>query len=255
MLFDTHAHYDDSKFDKDRSEIIQKAFESGVGYILNASCNISSAVESISLSQQFEFVYAAIGVHPHNVEGMNENTIVTLGDFAQNTKVKAIGEIGLDYYYHFAPKEQQKSWFIRQIGLARNLRLPIIVHNRDAHEDSLKIIKNENAKEVGGVFHCFSGSVEMARELLNNNFYISVGGALTFKNAVKAVEVVKAVPMDRLLIETDCPYLTPEPHRGKRNDSSYVRFVAEKVAEIRGMTFDEVVEATTLNAKTLFKIH
>lgn len=254
MLFDTHAHYDDPKFDKDRYEVIEKAHESGVSYILNAASNICSAVECIALTQEFEFMYAAVGIHPHNVEDLNDNTIVTLADFAKREKVVAIGEIGLDYYYDNAPREIQKHWFARQIALARGMQLPIIVHDRDAHEDTMNIIKAENAKSVGGVFHCYSGSVEMAREVLANNFYISIGGAVTFKNAVKAIEVVKYVPDDRLLIETDCPYMTPEPYRGRRNDSSYVRLVAEKIAEIKGLSYEELADITTRNAKELFRI-
>jgi len=254
MLFDTHAHYDDAKFSIDRDEAIDRAFRAGVAYILNASSNIASSVESISLSQQFDFVYVAVGIHPHDVKEINNNAISTLGDFASGEKVVAIGEIGLDYYYDFAPKELQKHWFSRQIDLALNLNLPMIVHNRDAHEDVVKIIKKENARRVGGVFHCFSGSVEMARDLLNDNFYISVGGPVTFKNAKKIIEVVKYVPNDRLLIETDCPYLTPEPHRGKRNESAYVALVADKIAEIKGISFEEVANITTENAKRLFRI-
>lgn len=254
MLFDTHAHYDDKKFDDDRYEIIQKAHESGISYILNAACNIASAVEGISLSQKFEYVYAAVGIHPHNVEEINDNTLVTLADFATKAKVVAIGEIGLDYYYDTAPRKIQRHWFAEQINMAKGLNLPIIVHDRDAHEDSLDIIKSENAKAVGGVFHCYSGSVEMVKILLDNNFYISLGGAVTFKNARKAVEVAEYIPLDRLLLETDCPYMTPEPHRGKRNDSSYLSIVAEKIAEIKGISYEEVEKATTENAKRLFKI-
>ena len=254
MLFDSHAHYDDSKFDKDRYEIINKAHESGIGYILNAASNIASAVESIALTQEFEFVYASVGIHPHNVGDINDNTLVTLADFTKNAKVAAIGEIGLDYYYDNSPREIQKYWFARQVAMARSLKLPIIVHNRDAHEDTLKILKVENAKSVGGVFHCFSGSVEMAKELLKNNFYISIGGSVTFKNAVKTVEVVKYVPLDRLLIETDCPYLTPEPYRGKRNDSSFIGHVVQKIADIKGLSFEEVEDITTKNTKELFRI-
>ncbi len=254
MLFDSHAHYDDTKFDDDRYEVIQRAFDSGVSYILNAASNISSAVDCIGLSQEFDFIYAAVGVHPHNAEGMNEGAIATLADFASDKKVVAIGEIGLDYYYDNSPREVQKHWFSRQIDMARNIGLPVVVHNRDAHEDTLKILVAENAKSVGGVLHCYSGSVEMAKILLENNFYISVGGPLTFKNAVKVIEVVKYVPLDRLLIETDSPYLTPEPHRGKRNDSSYVRLVAEKLAEVRNIPFEEIARITTENAKRLFRI-
>lgn len=254
MLFDTHAHYDDEKFDMDRYEVIEAAHKSGVSYILNASSNIASSAAGISLAEEFEFVYAAVGVHPHNVGETNDNTIATLADFARNPKVVAIGEIGLDYYYDYSPRELQKDLFAKQINLAKNLNLPIIVHDRDAHEDVMKIIKAENAKTVGGVLHCYSGSVEMAQELLKNNFYISVGGPLTFKNASKVIEVVKSVRFDRLLIETDCPYLAPEPKRGRRNDSSYIRLVAQKIAEIKGVSFEEAASITTENAKRLFNI-
>ncbi|HEX3028547.1 MAG TPA: TatD family hydrolase [Clostridia bacterium] len=254
MLFDTHSHYDDDRFNHDRYEAITKVHENGVSYIINAACNVASSVESISLAEKFDFVYAAVGVHPHNVEYMNESTLATIADFASKDKVVAIGEIGLDYFYDTSPREMQKYWFARQIHLSVELGLPIIVHDRNAHEDSLNAIKSEKAKTVGGVFHCFSGSVEMAKILLKNNFYIGVGGSLTFKNAKTAIEVVKYLPLDRLLIETDCPYLTPEPFRGKRNDSGYVKFVAEKVAEIKGVTFESIAEITSNNAKKLFKI-
>ncbi|WP_010681079.1 TatD family hydrolase [Acetivibrio cellulolyticus] len=254
MLFDTHAHYDDEKFIEDRFDVIEKAHSSGVSYIINASTDIKSCKESLAFAQKYEYVYAAVGIHPHELDGVDDSTLAKLLEFAKEDKVVAIGEIGLDYYYDTAPREIQQHWFSQQIDLARELRLPIIVHDRDAHQDSVDIIKAQKASEVGGVFHCYSGSVEMAKELINCNFYISVGGSLTFKNAKKLVEVVRCIPMERLLIETDCPYLTPEPHRGKRNDSSYVRFVAEKVAEIRQMDFEEVAEATLRNAKELFKI-
>jgi TatD DNase family protein len=254
MLFDSHAHYDDEKFSQDRFDIIKKAHESGVSYILNASSDIASSVESIALAREFDFVYAAVGVHPHHAREINDNTIVTLADLAGNKNVVAIGEIGLDYYYDSSPREIQKYWFAKQINLARALKLPVIVHDRDAHEDSLNIIRNENANEVGGVFHCYSGSIEMARELLKNNFSISIGGAITFKNAKTIIGVAAYIPNDRLLIETDCPYMTPEPHRGKRNDSSFIRLVAEKIAEIKGMSLEEIALLTTNNAKRLFNI-
>ncbi|MGI6776641.1 MAG: TatD family hydrolase [Acetivibrionales bacterium] len=254
MLFDTHAHYDDSRFDEDRHEAIKRASESGVRYILNVASDTASAVESTNMAQEYEFFYAAVGVHPHYVEGMDNNTLETLERLASHKKVVAIGEIGLDYYYNNSPREDQKLWFARQISLARNLNLPIIVHNRDSHEDAMSIIKKENARQVGGVFHCYSGSAEMAKILLDNNFYISFGGPVTFKNARRVIEVVKSIPNDRLLIETDCPYLTPEPHRGKRNESCYVGLVAEKIAEIKGMSFEDIARITTENAKGLFKI-
>ncbi|HHW47786.1 MAG TPA: TatD family hydrolase [Clostridiaceae bacterium] len=253
-LFDSHAHYDDARFQDDRDEALQRAFDSGVKYILNASSDVESAKVAISLARKFDFVYAAVGVHPHNVENINDGTLSILLDFASDHKVVAIGEIGLDYYYDNSPRELQRYWFSKQINLAKELSLPVIVHNRESHEDALRIIKNEGAREVGGVFHCYSGSVEMARELLDNEFYISVGGTVTFKNAKKIIDVVKYVPLDRLLIETDCPYLTPEPYRGRRNESVYVRLVAEKVAEIKGVCFEEIAGITTENAKRLFRI-
>ncbi|RCX18292.1 TatD DNase family protein [Anaerobacterium chartisolvens] len=255
MLFDSHAHYDDLKFDADRNSVIERAREAGVSYILNASSNMSSAVETVSIAQEFDFIYAAVGIHPHNVHEINENILNAIRDFASDHKVVAIGEIGLDYYYDTCPRDLQKHWFARQLGLAKELGLPAIIHDREAHEDTLDIIKSENSKETGGVFHCYSGSVEMARDVLDNNFYISIGGAVTFKNARKAIEVVNYVPMDRLLIETDCPYMTPEPYRGKRNDSGYIGLVAQKIADIKGLTYEQVACATTENAKRLFNIN
>jgi TatD DNase family protein len=254
MLFDTHAHYDDEKYNEDRAEVIQTAFDSGVSHILNVSCDVNSFTESLELSRKFEFVYSAVGIHPHDATSAVLTDLDTIMDYGSNKKVVAIGEIGLDYYYDFSPRELQKKWFRLQIEVAKSLNLPIIVHNRDSHQDVLNIVKEENAREIGGVFHCYSGSVEMARELLNNNFYISVAGPVTFKNARRIIEVVKYVPDDRLLIETDCPYLTPEPHRGKRNDSKFVKLVAEKVAEIKGTTFEYIANITRENGKKLFKI-
>lgn len=254
MLFDSHAHYDDNKFDPDRQDVIEKVRQSGVAFIVNAASNIPSSIDSIALAQEYEFIYAAVGVHPQDVEGMNDNVISMLADFAQEPKVVAIGEIGLDYHYDDVPKPLQKHWFARQILLARELKLPVIIHDRESHEDILKIVKREKAKEVGGVFHCFSGSAEMAREVLDNNFYISIGGVATFKNAKKIVDVIRAVPSDRLLIETDSPYLAPEPFRGARNDSSYIRYTAMKVAEIREDSFENIARITCENAKRLFNI-
>lgn len=254
MLFDTHAHYYDEQFDGDRNEVIRGAYQEGVQYIVNASSDVASSIECISLARTYDFMYAAVGVHPHNVVDINNNILAAIADFTTYDKVVAIGEIGLDYYYDHSPREAQKLWFARQIALARNMKLPVIVHDRDAHEDTLQILRDENAREVGGVLHCFSGSVEMARDVLNLDFYISVGGAVTFKNTRKLLEVVRYVPEDRLLIETDCPYLTPEPFRGRRNHSGYLRYVAEKVAEVRGKSFEEVAGFTTRNAKRLFRI-
>ena len=255
MLFDTHAHYDNERFNEDRDEAIERAYKSGVKYILNASYDLKSSAESVSLSGKYDFVYASVGIHPHDVSSVDESAVSTLEGYALNKKVVAIGEIGLDYYYDNSPRELQRYWFARQIRLAKRLGLPIIIHNRDAHEDTFKIVREEQASEVGGVFHCYSGSVEMAKELINNNFYIALGGVVTFKNARKVVDVAAFVPDNRLLIETDCPYMAPEPYRGKRNESSYLWQVAEKIAQIRGVTTEYIARITTENAKNLFKIH
>jgi TatD DNase family protein len=254
MLFDTHAHYYDTQYDADRNDVIERARASGVGFILTVSSDIASSIENISLTQNYDFIYAAIGVHPHNVLDLNNNIISALTDFTSYPKVVAIGEIGLDYFYDNSPREAQKIWFAKQISLARSLKLPVIIHDRDAHEDTVNIIKSENAREVGGVLHCFSGSIEMARDVMNNNFMISIAGPVTFKNANKLLEVVKYVPEDMLLIETDCPYLAPEPHRGQRNESAYVKHIAEKIAKIKGKPYTEIVQITTSNAKRLFGI-
>ncbi|MCX7880872.1 MAG: TatD family hydrolase, partial [Ignavibacteria bacterium] len=211
-------------FNDDRSEVIMNAYNNGVKLIVNAASDVESSHTSIELAKKFDFIYAAVGVHPHEAEGFDDDTATIIERLSAENKVVAIGEIGLDYYYDNSPRERQKACFTRQIDIARNINMPIIVHDRDAHEDTLNIIKSENAKMIGGVLHCYTGSVEMAKELLKHNFYISVGGALTFKNARKTVEVVNYIPIDRLLIETDCPYLTPEPFRGKRNDSSYIKY-------------------------------
>ncbi|KNY29184.1 TatD family hydrolase [Pseudobacteroides cellulosolvens] len=254
MLFDTHAHFNDKRFKDDRDEAIKKAYESGVSYILNVSYNIPSLEQSISLSRKYSYIYAAVGIHPHYSKEMNDEVLEKVRSLAKNNKVVGIGEIGLDYYRDLSPREVQKDCFVRQIDLAKEIKLPIIVHIRDANEDALKVLKDENAREVGGIIHSFSGDINMAREVMENNFYISVGGPVTYRNAGKLIDVVKYVPLDRLLIETDCPYLTPEPFRGNRNDSSLVRLVAEKIAEIKDKTFDEIAEITTNNAKRLFKI-
>lgn len=255
MLFDSHAHYHDERYDNDRHEALMKAYADGVGHILDASTDIATSMKNIEMAEKYDFVYAAVGIHPHDAINAGEDSIVRLAELAvQSPKVVAIGEIGLDYFYDNSPRDVQKIWFARQINLARELKKPVIVHDRDAHEDTMRILISEKARETGGVLHCYTGSVEMAREILKNNFYISFGGAITFKNAKRAIEVVRYVPDDRLLIETDCPYLTPEPYRGKRNESGYVRLVAEKIAEIKNIGLDAVVEKTAENAKRLFNI-
>jgi TatD DNase family protein len=255
MLFDTHAHFDNSRFKHDRDESIRNAHDKGVSYILNVSCNIPSLEQSVSLSGKYSYIYAAVGVHPHYVKDMNEEIINKIRRLAENKKVVAIGEIGLDYYRDLSPRGIQKKWFIEQIGLAKKLKLPIIVHTRNSDEDAFNVLKAENAKDVGGIIHSFSGDVKMAKVALDNNFYISISGPVTYNNSMNLINAVRFVPDDRLLIETDCPYLTPEPFRGRRNDSSMVRLVAEKIAEIKGRSFEEIANMTTNNAKRLFNIN
>lgn len=254
MLFDTHAHLDDDRFDEDRDEVVRQCSEAGVSLILNAASNIGTSVKSIALAEKYQFIYAAVGVHPHDASDMDDETAGVLAALAENKKVKAIGEIGLDYHYDLSPRDVQKRRLIEQIDLARQLKLPVIIHDREAHKDVMDIFKKTRIKEVGGVLHSFSGSAEMALECLRLGLYISISGPVTFNNARKTVEAVKEVPLDMLLIETDSPYLTPVPMRGKRNYPGYVRLVAEKVAEIKGITFEEVAQKTMENGKRLFGI-
>lgn len=253
-MIDSHAHYDDEKFDMDRDQVLRECVSHGITHIVNAGSNIESSKKSIELAEKYSFVYAAVGVHPHDASECNMNTIDTLTALSKTHKVIAIGEIGLDYHYDFSPREVQKEWFAKQIALARKLRLPIIIHDRESHKDVLDIIKSEKACEAGGVFHCFSGSKEMAREVLNLGFKIGLGGAITFKNAQKPIDVVHYVPLDMLLVETDCPYMAPEPHRGKRNWSGNIELILRKISEIKEIEYTLAEEATTNNAIHLFKL-
>lgn len=253
MLFDSHAHIDNQRFDSDRDEVLARARENGVTGIINAGACMPSSAASIELAEKYPEVYAAVGVHPHDAEGVKDEDYEQLADWSRHPRVVAIGEIGLDYYYDYSPRAIQKEVFIRQIDVARQMQLPIIIHDRDAHGDVLEIVKKE-AQGVTGVFHCFSGSMEMARECLALGFYIAVGGSVTFKNAAKLPAIAASVPLDRLLFETDCPYLTPQPYRGRRNEPAYVRIVAEYVAGLRQMELPALAEATTANVKRLFRI-
>ena len=252
MYFDSHAHYDDEKFDLDRVELLDSLKEKGVSYVVNAAADMSSAETSIKLAQEYNFIYAAVGVHPHDAENMKDSDLLTLKEMSKHKKVVAIGEIGLDYYYDFSPKEAQRKWFIEQLKLAKQLDLPVIIHSRDACQETFEIIRESGVKN--GVIHCFSGSKEMAQEYVKRGFYIGIGGSLTFKNAKKTVEVVETISLDNIVIETDAPYLTPVPHRGKRNDSSYLSYVVEKIAEIKNTSAEDVARITMKNAKDLFGI-
>ena len=254
MFLDSHAHLDDSRFDGGRDKLIEGLLNRGIGCVINAGADMKSSMASIELAKKYPHIYAAIGVHPHDAEAMTDDNIQELERMAAYERVVAIGEIGLDYYYDNSPRDVQKRRFVDQIELANRTGLPIIVHNRDAHGDTLDIIGQNRNKIHGGVMHCYSGSVEMMREFIDLGLYISLGGPVTFKNAKKPVEVAREVPLERLLIETDCPYLTPHPFRGKRNDPSYVSLVAQRIAEIRGISAEEVARVTFQNALDLFKI-
>ena len=253
MLFDTHAHYDDERFDGDREALLAGMPEKNVGLIVNPGCDVSSSRTAVALAESFGFVYAAVGIHPENCGDFEPGMIDQLRQMAKNPRVVAIGEIGLDYYWaENPPRELQQEVLRRQLRLAEELGLPVIIHDRDAHGDSLEIVRE--FPRVRGVFHCFAGSVEMARELIKMGWMLSFNGAITFKNAKKAPEVIAAVPLEKLMIETDAPYLTPVPHRGERNDSSYVRLVAEKIAQIKGLTPEEVEKATWENGRRFFGV-
>ena len=255
MLFDSHAHLNDERFDGDREELINSLKAKGVDLVLNPGACIETSKSSVELANKYDFIYAAVGVHPHDVGEMTEDDIETLRKLAlENEKVKAIGEIGLDYYYDNSPREIQKKWFKRQIELANELKLPIIIHDRDAHGDTFEIIKNTKSPEIGCVLHCYSGNVELAKEYVKMGCYISIPGTVTFKNNKKTREVAKEIPLEYLLIETDSPYMAPEPHRGKRNDPSLVQFVADKIAQEKGISYEQVCEATKENAKRFFNI-
>ena len=244
MIVDSHAHYDDEQFDTDRDDVIRGIQQQGVIRVVNPASNLNSARKCIELSKKFDILYCAVGIHPHDAKEFSDEAVNIIREMALNDKVVAVGETGLDYHYDFSPREMQKQNFAAHIRLARELKLPLIIHDREAHGDILDIIKAEKGYEAGGVFHCFSGSVEYAKTVLDMGFYISLGGAVTFKNAKKPVEVAKYVPLDRLLVETDSPYMAPVPHRGKRNHSGYLTEIIQKIAEIRSDDFDVIAEAT-----------
>ncbi len=252
MLFDSHAHYNDERFLEDIDEVMGSMQENNVGYIMNACSSVDEIDYILKLAEKYDFLYASVGVHPHEVATMTEKDIDKLREYAKHPKVKAIGEIGLDYYYDNSPRDLQKKWFKRQIELSLELDMPIIIHDRDAHRDCLDILNQYRG--VRGVFHCYSGSTEMLNEVLSLGLYVAFGGSITFKKSQRPVESAEKAPIDRILIETDCPYLTPEPYRGKRNSSLYIHLVAEKIAQIKNISVEEIEKITTENAKKCFGI-
>ena len=253
MLIDTHTHLDDPRYDADRDTTIERARHAGVGAFVTIGCDLATSRSAVTLADHHPDIYASIGVHPHEVKHIADGWYDELRRLAQNQKVVAYGEIGLDYHYnHSAPKEQRER-FREQVQLARELRLPVIIHTREAQEDTISILKEEKAAEVGGVFHCFSGDAWLAKDALDLGFYLSFSGILTFQNASMLRDIAKQTPLDRVLIETDCPYLTPVPHRGKRNEPAFVSHVAQQLAEIHPeLSLDQISQATTENAKRLF---
>ena len=253
MIFDTHAHYDDEQFDEDRDSLLCSMQEGGVGTIVNAGSDVASWEDVRALTARYPFIYGAAGVHPDDVGELNEENFRRLRAVLQEEKMVAVGEIGMDYYWDNVSHEVQKTWFIRQLELARELDMPVIIHSREAAADTLQIMK-EHARGLEGVIHCFSYSAEMAREYVKMGFYIGVGGVVTFKNSRKLKEVVEEIPLEYLLLETDCPYLAPVPNRGKRNSCLNLVYVAEQIAGLKQLTYDEVVEQTEKNARRLYNL-
>jgi TatD DNase family protein len=252
MIFDTHAHYDDEQFDTDREELLLSMYENNVGTIINVGASLAGCRRSVELADKYDFMYAAVGVHPDEVGELNEETFAWLRETAMShPKVVAIGEIGLDYHWDVEPRDIQKKWFIRQMELARELNLPICVHSRDAAKETFDLIA-EYGKDLSGVIHCYSYSPEMAMEYVKLGYHIGLGGVVTFKNAKKAKETAIAIPLEKLLLETDAPYMAPTPHRGTRNNSIYIDYVAAEIAALRGIPKEEVIARTEENARKLF---
>ena len=251
-IFDSHAHYDDESFSEDLSSLLSSMPSKGVTGIVNCATDISSCKKCVEISENFKNIYFAAGIHPHEAQDVPEDFIERLREFSKHPKCVAIGEIGLDYHYDFSPREIQKDVFEKQLILANELRLPVIIHDREAHEDTMNLLKKYRPK---GIVHCFSGSVEMAKETVKLGLLIGLGGAVTFKNAKKPVEVAKYIPLENLVLETDCPYMTPVPFRGKRNDSSLISYTADFIAELKGISVQELLDVTTENSRKIFRIN
>lgn len=254
MIFDTHAHYDDEAFASDRDSLLHSLASHNIGTVVNIGASIRSTQNTLALIEQYPFLYGTVGVHPSETGELNDHLMEWLKQTSAREKVVAIGEIGLDYYWKEPDPKIQKQWFVRQLDLARQVKLPVVIHSRDAAKDTLDIMKAEHAQDLGGVIHCFSYGVEMAREYLNMGFYLGIGGVLTFQNAKKLKEVVAYMPMDRIVLETDCPYLSPVPFRGSRNSSLNLPYVAEAISQIRDIPVQEVIMITEQNARRLYRL-
>ena len=253
MIFDTHAHYDDSAFDEDRDRLLHALHDSGnIDKIVNIGASRRGCFDTVKLTEQYDFVYGAVGVHPEDIAQADEAFMTQLAAWSQNEKIVAIGEIGLDYHYDEPEPQLQKSWFARQIALAREVRLPMVIHSRDGAKDTIDVMQAEHASDIGGVIHCYSYSKETARTFLNMGFYFGIGGVLTFKNSKKLKEAVSYLPLDRIVVETDCPYLAPEPFRGKRNQSDYISYVLDVLAQLKGISREEAERVTYENGHKLY---
>lgn len=254
MIFDTHTHYSDDRFDPDRQELLSGMRDRGVGRIVEVGAGITSTRDAIALAQQYDFIYAAVGIHPGEARDLEESHMDWLRGLTQNDQVVAVGEIGLDYHYDSPSREIQKHWFIRQLQIAAETKMPVIIHSRDAAQDTWEIMQEYCDWKNGGVIHCFSYSSEIARQYLEQGFFLGIGGVVTFDNAKKLKEVVQIAPLEQLVLETDCPYLTPVPHRGKRNDSGYLTHVVDTVAALKGISREEVITVTEHNAERLYRL-
>ena len=254
MLIDSHAHLEMPEFTKDLEAVIQRAKESGVEYIFTVGTEKKDWKRALEIADSHTTIYAILGVHPHNAKEIDDQTYPTLTELCRNGKVKAYGEIGLDFFRNLSPRDLQLKRFREQIGLAKELRLPVVIHDREAHQETLEILKSERADECGGIIHCFSGNYEMAKACIGMGFHISIPGSITFKNAEAFREIVKRIPLESLLVETDAPFLTPVPFRGKRNEPSYVRYTAQRVAEVKKISLEKVAEVTTENALRVFRL-
>ena len=255
MIFETHAHYDDEAYNEDREAVVDSLLEGGIGKVVNIAASISSCKKTMALMEKYPFVYGALGVHPTETEELTEEDFLWLKEQCKLKKCVAVGEIGLDYYWDEPDREIQKKWFIRQLELARECKLPVVIHSRDAAADTIEIMKQYHAEEIGGVIHCFSYTKESAEIFLKMGFYIGIGGVITFKNAKKLKEAVEIIPLDRIVLETDAPYLAPEPYRGKRNSSLYIPYIIEEIARIKQVSPKEVEEQTYKNALALYRMN
>ena len=254
MIFDSHAHYDDAQFDDDRMDVLSHLKDAGVAKVVNISNGWDDLMKTLELIRQVPFLYGTVGIHPCKVSELNDERMERMRDFCSRDKIVAVGEIGLDYYWMSDPKEVQKEWFIRQLRLAKEVNLPVVIHSRDASQDTFDIMKAEHAGTTGGVIHCYSGSVEMAREYVKMGYFLGIGGVVTFKNSKTLKKVAAEIPLEHIVIETDCPYLAPTPYRGKRNSSAYLPMVIEEIARLRGISTEEVERVTYENAMRLYSI-